>query len=349
MKGGDIPMTNELNEKRKVAFIIEYCQTKGIYPIERLITLYELLQEHERFIFLNTNEPFVLQFFEEAGIKPIMFESQKQLHKTFRNMSFDLIILDGKDMQKEQLELISPFTKRIVTLDQFSDITTTTPYNVYCVAPEPLQFEQTDALIGTTSFAIPRRLKKCINTTNTTQTTPHIVIYFEDGDPENLTYRTFRHLTQLQIPLKITIILDELYKHPIDDLQFMALSRRNSKILRGFEHFYEMLPQANILIGNALYTPYRAATIGVPYIALAQNELQVQNFYVKETNGFIHLGLGRKIKQSSLQNAVMELLLHEERRNRAIKRQKMLRLSQNNESLKALLHDLALGEYKVTL
>ena len=129
----------------------------------------------------------------------------------------------------------------------------------------------------------------------------------------------------------------------------MALSRRHSTIRRGFTEFYNILPKANILIGNALYTPYKAATLGVPYIALAQNELQVQNFYVKESNGFIHLGLGRKIKQSSLQNAVMELLLHEERSSRAIKRQKMLRLSQNNDLLQTLLHDLALGEYKVTL
>lgn len=224
-----------------------------------------------------------------------------------------------------------------------------TPYNLYCVAPEPLQFEQPDAVIGTTGFALPKQLKQLTKTPQKAVTTPHIVIYFEDGDQDNLTYRTLRHLTQLQIPLKITIILDELYNHPTDDLQLMALSRRHTTIRRGCSEFYNLLPQANILIGNALYTPYKVATVGVPYIALAQNELQVQNFYVKESNGFIHLGLGRKIKQSSLQNAVMELLLHEERRNRAIQRQKMLRLSQNNDVLKALLHDLALGEYKVTL
>lgn len=342
-------MTNNQNEKRKIAFIAEYCKTKGIYPFERVITLHELLEGHERFVFLQTNEPYVLRLFEEANITPILFESHKQLQKTFRSMAFDLAIIDGKDLQKEQIEPIVPFTKCIASLDQFGDATAQTPYNLYCVAPEPLQFEQPDAVIGTTGFAIPKQLKQITREAQSVLATPHIVIYFEDGDQENLTYRTFRHLTQLQIPLKITIILDELYNHPTDDLQLMTLSRRNSTIRRGSNEFYQMLPQANILIGNALYTPYKAATIGVPYIALAQNELQVQNFYVKESNGFIHLGLGRKIKQSALQNAVMELLLHEERSSRAIHRQKMLRLSQNNDILKVLLHDLALGEYKVTL
>lgn len=342
-------MTNELNEKRKVAFIAEYCNTKGIYPFERLITLHELLQDHERFVFVQTAEPFVLQLFEEAGITPILFDSYKQLQKTFRNMAFDLAIIDGKDLTSEQLEPIKPFTKRIFTIDQLGEAAAQTPYNLYCVAPEPMQFEQTDAVIGTTGFALPKQLKLCAREIKPALATPHIVIYYEDGDPENLTYRTFRHLTQLQIPLKVTILLDELYKHPIDDLQLMALSRRHTTIRRGFHEFYKLLPQANIIIGNALYTPYKAATLGVPYIALAQNDLQVQNFYVKESNGFIHLGLGRKIKQSALQNAVMELLLHEERSSRAIQRQKMLRLSQNNDLLKALLHDLALGEYKVTL
>ena len=342
-------MTNQLNEKRKIAFIAEYCQSKGIYPFERILTLHDLLEGHELFMFIKTKEPIILQLFKEANITPILFDSYKQLQKTFRNMNFDLTIIDGKDIQKDQLEPIMQFTKCIVTLDQFGDATAHTPYNLYCIAPEPFQLEQADAVIGTTGFAIPKPLQQLTREMQTPLATPHIVIYYEDGDQENLTYRTFRHLTQLQIPLKITIILDELYTHPTDDLQLMALSRRQSVIRRGQAEFYKTLPKANILIGNALYTPYKAATLGVPYIALAQDEFQVQNFLVKESNGFIHLGLGRKIKQSALQNAVMELLLHEERSSRAIHRQKMLRLSQNNELLKALLHDLALGEYKVTL
>ena len=66
-------------------------------------------------------------------------------------------------------------------------------------------------------------------------------------------------------------------------------------------------------------------------------------------NGFIHLGLGRKIKQSAIQNAVMEFLLHEHRRDRAIRKQLSLEVLTNNEILQALLLDFAYGRHLAQL
>ena len=46
-----------------------------------------------------------------------------------------------------------------------------------------------------------------------TRPLPHLVITFGDEDLGNLTYRALRHMLQLQIPLKVTVLLGENYKH----------------------------------------------------------------------------------------------------------------------------------------
>lgn len=53
------------------------------------------------------------------------------------------------------------------------------------------------------------------------------------------------------------------------------------------------------------------------------------------------------MKQSNIQNAVMELLLHEARRERAVRKQIQLEIQDNNEVLKSLLLDFAYERHNI--
>ena len=153
---------------------------------------------------------------------------------------------------------------------------------------------------------------------------PHIVVAHGPEDPGDLSRRTLRHLTQLQIPLKVTVLLGEAYAHPADQLQMMALSRRNVKVKRMPYDYGEELAAADIVICSSGHIPYDVAFLSIPCIVLAQDEEELAHAFPTEDNGFLPLGLGRKVKQSMLLNAVMEYLLHEPRRRRAVSRQAAL-------------------------
>ena len=66
---------------------------------------------------------------------------------------------------------------------------------------------------------------------------------------------------------------------------------------------------------------------------LSQNDFELGLAFPKEQHGFVHLGLGRKVKQSNLLNAIMEPLLHETLRKRAIDRQISLNLGDGKETV----------------
>lgn len=331
---------------QKVAFIAEQCDTKGHYPIERMLILYNLLDDAERFLFIKSSDEKLEKLYAAYNVTPVIYEKIDEVAKAIRNLQIDTIIQDGKNTPHESVQKLKPFCQTYIQIDNFADGNLLADYNLFTYVDELLELQAPKALIGSHCFALPKAFQEMRQpVTNEPFDHPHIVVYFEDGDPNNLTFRCVRHLMQLQIPVQISVIIDDNYKHPTDELQLMLLSHKNAKLKR---HSLDALQSATIVIGNANYTPFKIAHLNIPYIALAQNEHELGNSCVKEDNGFIHLGLGRKIKQSMLQNAVMELLLHEDRRARAIRRQHNLKVHHNNELLKSLLYELMNGQPKLT-
>lgn len=346
-------MRNITGTKQKIAMIIEHCEYKGYYPFERAAILAQhLSNETSLFIFLKNANETSIQRFISIGITPILFDHFKELPKTIRNLQVDLIIYDGADSSIEQVEQIRPFCETLVHFDDFGEGAMLANFNLKALFEEPREQPIMNEVNGTYFFAVNDllqeiRAQRQLKIKSFDEDAPHVVIYFEDGDANNLTFRTLRHLTQLHIPLKISVLLDNDYRHSTDELSMMALSRRNTKLVRDDFAITESLINADCLICNSLYTPYKAAFIGIPCITAAQHERELSNAFTRETNGFIHLGLGRKMKQSQIQNALMELLLHESRRERAVKRQQSLQLELNNDLLEKLILDLAYARYNI--
>lgn len=338
------------NQKKKIAFIIEYNAMKGYYPFERAsILAKQLSDEEEVAIFLKSPKDEALEIFTDAQLSPIIYDHQNELVKHLKEFEPDLIIQEGKDTYTDYVETIRHFCKTLVHFDDFGEGAELADCNIMSIIEEVRETTSQNILAGSFAFAVSDTLKDIAESrvSNELSNPPHIVVAYEDGDPNNLTYRTLRHLTHLQIPLKVTIALDREYSHSISDLQLMALSSRNTKIFKDDKPLEKLLPEADIVICNANYTPYKVAAVGIPCIVSAQNERELNNTFPRENNGFINLGLGRKMKQSNIQNAVMELLLHEARRERAVRKQIQLEIQDNNEVLKSLLLDFAYERHNI--
>ncbi|MGN7476967.1 PseG/SpsG family protein [Solibacillus silvestris] len=340
-------------QKRKIIWIIEHCDIKGIYPFERAVTLANLLQDENVFLFIKTANRQLIDKLAQTGLNIVLFERYTELKKKVRELEPHLIIHEGKDTQLEQIEMIKPYCSTIVHFDDFGVGAQLIDCHLVALFGDSHDETLTHELAGSYAFAVPPNLEKVAQQILETPDSsikgslPHIVVAFEDGDSNNLTYRTLRHLTQLHIPLKISVAIDDEYKHDIDSLKMMALSRKNTEIIQKSDALLQLMPEADLIICNANYTPYKVAAAGIPCITTAQHENELNYAFTREMNGFIHIGLGRKMKQSIIQNAVMELLLHEQRRERAVRKQRALEILTNNEILKNLLLDLAYSRHNI--
>lgn len=346
-------MQNELKVvsiKRKIAFVVEHCSVRGYYPLERVATLANLLIKEENiYVFLKATSDEAIQIFTDAQLSPILYDTYGELAKQIRSLQPDLIVQDGRDTLAEQAEQLRPHCKTLVHFDDFGEGALLADCNIIALFEEIKETIAQNVLSGTYAYAVTDKIKKIAEArvSNELSSPPHIVVAYEDGDENNLTYRTLRHLTQLQIPLKVTVAIDREYQHSVEDLQMMVLSRRNTSIVKDDQALDKLLSEADIVICNANYTPYKVAAVGIPCITAAQNERELNNAFPREHHGFIHLGLGRKMKQSNIQNAVMELLLHEARRERAVRKQLELEITDNNDVLKSLLLDFAYERHNI--
>ncbi|MFJ8457498.1 PseG/SpsG family protein [Lysinibacillus xylanilyticus] len=344
-------MQNEtqMELKKKIVFIIESCIDKGLYPFERVATLAKLLANEQVFIFVKTPSNDEIQILMNENLAPILFEHFDELPKHMRSIQPDLIVRDGRNSESWQVQNLRPFCKTIIHFDDFGEGGQACDCVLLALYQEVKDYLPSHYIGGSFNFALPQAFQNFDDRPDSKipENPPHIVVAFEDGDEHNLTYRTLRHLTQLQIPLQITVMIDDSYQHATDDLQMMVLSRRNTAILRDKNALLKLLPKADVIICNANYTPYKIASYGVPCITLAQTEAELLHAFPREQNGFIHLGLGRKMKQSQIQNAVMEFLLHEARSERAVKKQRQLNLVSNNEAIQSLLLDFAYDRHNI--
>jgi spore coat polysaccharide biosynthesis predicted glycosyltransferase SpsG len=336
MKGGN-EMSNQIQQKT-ILFTIG----RAGYPVTRCIQIAKLLASHRILFAAPEKQTVVLQKLDQQGFAPLSYARKADLKKLLQEYEPDVVISDGCDTDIDEGKLLSSLVPVTLHFDDFGEggkAATRVVHSLYHEDREPVPSHY---VVGPSAFVVPDELEPYANSglkTAPALPLPHVVVTFADDDADNLSYRTLRHLLHLQIPLAITVALHSSYPHSRDDLKLMALGRKQTRIV-DCDDPIQLISESDLVICDASYTPYFVAVIGKPCIVVAEDEKEAQHAFPKEANGFIYLGLGRKLKQSHLQNAVMETILHPNRSVRAIKKQLSLKLSLNNSNMQRFLEKI---------
>lgn len=323
-----------INSQPKKSVAIYVCNThqKGVYPFRRAAAIAKALPKSIEITFITSKkeQPFL------NGYSTIYAEHHRDLLKVLQKLKPSLLLRDSGSTSKEEVANIKKIVPSIIHFDDFGSGGDLASFVIQTLYTETYEKQSDHYIVGYETFIADEQItpyKKIGLNKKEPASLPHLVVTFGEEDPNNLTYRALRHLLHLQIPLKITILVGEQYKHDLIDLRMMALSRKNTTIQHASKNAMEILSNADIVLCAASYTPYEVGAMGIPCIVLAQNDFESTLDFPNERNGFIHLGLGRKIKQSNLLNAVMELLLHDSLRKKMIQRQTDLNLGSGKDMI----------------
>ena len=330
-------MSNQIQQKT-ILFTIG----RAGYPVTRCLQLAKLLASHRILFAAPEKQPLVLQMLDQQGFAPLSYARNADLKKLLVEHEPDVVISDGFDTDIDEGRLLSSLVPITLHFDDFGEGGKAATRVIQSLYREDRESVGSHYVTGPSGFVVPEDLEPYANSglkQSPPLLLPHVVVTFADDDADNLSYRTLRHLLHLQIPLAITVALHSRYSHNRDDLKLMALGRKQTRIVECDDPI-QLISEANLVVCDASYTPYHVAVIGKPCIVIAEDEKEAQHAFPKEANGFIYLGLGRKLKQSHLQNAVMETILHPHRSMRAIKKQLALRLSANNVNMQHLLEKI---------
>lgn len=333
-----IPINGQL--KKKIAIYVSNAEGKGTYPKRRAETIARALPNDIDITFIYDEHDTGFQ----GDFQKIEINRPSALVHAIEQLKPDLLVRDSGSTPIDEVKKIKQTVPAIIHFDDFgeggkeADLVFQTLYTE-CNEKPPAHY-----VIGATSFIADEQMEpfKHIGLTRkVSQPLPHLVISFGDDDIGNLSYRALRHMLQLHIPLKVTVLIGENYRHDVSELRMMALGRRNTFIKEHPHHIANILSTADIVLSGSGYMPYEIAVMGIPCIVLAQNEFELSLAFPKEHHGFVYLGSGRKVKQSELLNAIMEPLLHDARRKKAIARQVALNIGDGKDAVcEAILYYL---------
>ncbi|WP_102693190.1 PseG/SpsG family protein [Rummeliibacillus pycnus] len=337
--------TEQTTKKTVLVGAVTPCH--NLYPIERIVTLSAMFDRQQIQLLVHHDE-YAIDYLIQKGFDPIVYKNDKQLVAEITKLSPNLLIHDVGSTELPLIDHLKTFIPTILHFDDFGEGGTAADCVFHTLYQEKREKLLPHYLVGPSSYVVPKQLQAIHKKTDELDDKPHIVVAIEGMDADNTSYRILRHLLQLQIPIKISVIVQSSYAHDVDELKLMALSRKNIKIIQKDNALYELLGEADIVVCGAKYTPYKVATIGIPCIVVCQDEIEMQHIFPTEANGFINLGLGKKLKQSLLQNAVMEFLLHDARREHAIRKQLNIDLNRNNQYIQSLLKSFISSHTKST-
>ncbi len=323
-----IPITAK--QTKLIAFDLSSTDVNSGYPVRRALRIAEELSEEATAVFIT-----------QAGL-PIPDEYQcvqavthRDLMSTLAFLKPDLLIRDSGSTSREEAEAVQKLVPSLLHFDDFGEGGQAADFVIQTLYGE-FDTNVTDTYkTGIKTFLTDPRAEdlRRQREQQTAGDPPRLLIAFGESDPGNLTFRALRHVMNLQIPLNVTILLGPSYAHDASSLRMMALSRRNTAVKKAPHDFLSLAAEADIVLCGGGYMPYEAASIGVPCIVLAQSAFESDLQFPSDRDGFTHLGLGRKVKQSNLLNAIMEPLLHDSLRQRDIDRQLALPLGEDADSV----------------
>lgn len=332
-----IPIEN--SKKKTVAFYIARSDGKGSYPARRASVLaQDIVKEVNVLFIVGENSPS-----PPDGFKSITIGKKANLIQTLNLIRPDLLIRDTGPTISEEVEKIRSIVPSLLHFDDFGDGSRQADFVLQTLIQESIDEHAENIVVDRQLFVadpMMRSFEKSGLQKSPPGALPHLVISFGEEDEGNLTYRALRHVSQLQIPLKVTVLVGERYPHDVSTLRMMALGRRNTIVQQPPYNVPEVYATADVILCASGYMPYEVAVMGIPCIVLSQNDFELGLAFPKEQHGFVHLGLGRKVKQSNLLNAIMEPLLHEPLRKRSIERQLSLGLGGGKDKVVETIHYL---------
>ena len=82
----------------------------------------------------------------------------------------------------------------------------------------------------------------------------------------------------------------------------------NIKVVNNVSNISEYIANADLAFTSQGRTVYELASLGVPSIVLAQNNRELLHTFAQMSNGFINLGLGKEVTETTMKNTAEWLI-----------------------------------------
>lgn len=329
---GDLILAEQILKRKSIAMVVAGNAEIGMGHICRMLELADQFTTKPDIFYNETITDKA--FFGNTTYELIPFSSNAELYEKLGRKAYQVVINDILDTDKIYVRTLKQIVSKVVNFEDagegadYADMVINALYND----------ESSNRIYsGVNYYFIPKlfllykpiEIKKCVQT---------VFICFGGADPQNYTECVLNIISEEEwSDYEFTVVLGKAKKKAEEIIR--GNNNKNITILHDVKNMPELMAKSDVAVTSQGRTCFELAALGIPALAISQNEREERHSFVCEGNGF------RRLPRDTGKEAIrreIKGLIQEDMESRKNRQNLMLKndLRSGRERIKGLIESL---------
>ena len=295
-----------LLKKKKIVLRCDGYQKIGMGHIYHCLTLAYALTGNDVIIVTNKNYEEGLKKIKESHMPYVTIENDEGFFEFLEKYKPDIVINDCLDTKEEYMKKLKKLTKRLITIEdlgegnKYADVVINALYEA---GPKQANIYSGAEYVSLRNEFLIRKPKEF------SYEVKNVLVLFGGTDPSNLTKKVYDIVKKIHKKyqnINYTFITGIGYDCKKNEI--ISDETFNIKVVNNVSNISEYIANADLAFTSQGRTVYELASLGVPSIVLAQNNRELLHTFAQMSNGFINLGLGKEVTETTIKNTAEWLI-----------------------------------------
>lgn len=314
--------------KKKILIRVEANKDVGLGHIYRCLLLANYLIDHDIKFIISKNSEIGIQKLQDSNFPFQTFANENEVFEIIDEFKCSLLINDILDTKFTYIKKCKEKNIKIINFEDLGSGATLA--NAVINDLYAKKHDKPNHYWGSSYYSI-RNDFLLADKYSFKSKIKNVLILFGGTDPSNLTEKLLKIVNKtIYSSINFTCIVGLGYSN-YNKIKEEFKNHTNINIVRDVKDMARFMSNADLAFSSQGRTMYELAFIGVPTILLAQNKRELQHEFGYLNNGFINLGLGSKVKSSTIEQTFNWLSKSPDIRKQLIKHMKINKLDSGIE------------------
>ncbi|WP_207369132.1 cytidylyltransferase domain-containing protein [Heyndrickxia coagulans] len=304
----DSPMdwwvAEKLLNRKKVVIRVDGYKEIGLGHIFRTLTLANNIMDHELIFLMDIQHQLGINVIKSQNFKVETFSGDPV--SKISQLKPDIVINDILDTKKEYILSLKEMGIKVYN---FEDLGSGAEYaDGVFNALYPGSVPGNNFYTGENYYCARTEFLSA-KTKQITDEVKNVLITFGGTDPNDLTLKTLKALSNTNKDYNINVIIGPGYKNKDKIMRLLNSHSWGHTITvhHAVKNMAEHMVNADIIFSSAGRTMYEIAMIGTPAVIIAQNYREMTHLFGHNYHGFINLGIHSEVNEELILNTFERL------------------------------------------
>ena len=285
-------------KQKRIVFRADGYQELGMGHIYHCLTLALRMTGQEIVFVTNKNHKEGYEKLKESYLPVYGINTEKEFYEFLKGYRADIVVNDCLNTTKEHILQLKRLAGRVITIEDlgegavYADAVINALYHTQ--TPRPNEYVGAGYVCIRDEFFMrkPKEFSERIR---------NVLVMFGGTDPSNLTKKIYgiaRKLHAKEPEMELHFILGCGY--PADKNNMVTDSSCKLFVHTDVRNVSQYMQEADLAFTSQGRTVFELAVMGVPAIVMAQNKREQLHTFAQMENGFLNLGLGTEVSESTL-------------------------------------------------